>query len=138
MPWKPPRPCPVTSPDPCPRFIPPTPGAYMCAEHTRERRRQSDRKRGTFTQRGYGPQHGDRFRAGVLRDAYTCACAGCSRHRGQCLAQPDTADHWPRTRRQLVELGLDADDPAYGRALCKMCHDVHTAAESPGGWRVVR
>jgi 5-methylcytosine-specific restriction protein A len=37
------------------------------------------------------------------------------------------ADHWPRSRRQLVAAGLDADDPQYGRGLCASCHGTETA-----------
>jgi hypothetical protein len=44
------------------------------------------------------------------------------------------ADHHPRTKRQLRALGMDEDDPKYGRGLCKQCHDQHTAVEAPGGW----
>lgn len=36
------------------------------------------------------------------------------------------ADHYPRTRRELVRLGLDPDDPRYGRGLCVSCHNNWT------------
>jgi 5-methylcytosine-specific restriction protein A len=33
-----------------------------------------------------------------------------------------------------VDMGLDPNDPKFGRGLCKRCHDEHTARTSPGGW----
>ena len=87
---------------------------------------KSDRARGTSTQRGYGRQHRSRFREGVLARDPICVI---------CRAQPATvADHWPLSRRELVERGLDADDPQYGRGLCKQDHDRETARNQPGGW----
>lgn len=44
------------------------------------------------------------------------------------------ADHWPLSRRELLERGLDADDPEHGRGLCKRHHDQETARNQPGGW----
>jgi 5-methylcytosine-specific restriction protein A len=44
------------------------------------------------------------------------------------------ADHWPLSRRELVEQGLDPDDPKHGRGLCTSCHSRSTAREQPGGW----
>ncbi len=44
------------------------------------------------------------------------------------------ADHYPRGRDELVALGLDADDPQYGRGLCEGCDNRQTAARQPGGW----
>lgn len=53
-----------------------------------------------------------------------------------CRCAPSTvADHYPTKRRDLIVQGLDPDDPTYGRGLCTRCHNVHTAAESPAGWR---
>lgn len=80
--------------------------------------------------RGYGADHRNRFRAGVLDKHPNCVI---------CLEDlvftPTTvADHWPKTRRQLIADGQDPDDPANGRGLCKQHHDQHTARTSPGGW----
>jgi len=85
---------------------------------------QADRMRGTSKQRGYDREHRENFRAPVLaRDNHTCVlCGDVATH----------ADHYPRTRKQLVAEGLDANDPQYGRALCESCHRQHTAATSPG------
>jgi 5-methylcytosine-specific restriction protein A len=134
MPWKPPRPCPA-GPPPCPLFVT-TPGAYQCDDHTRSRRQASDRTRGTFRQRGYGPLHGASFRAGVLARDPTCVCVDCPEHGGgRCLRESSIADHWPLSRRQLAATpGADPDDPVHGRGLCKVCHDRSTAREQPGGW----
>jgi 5-methylcytosine-specific restriction protein A len=44
------------------------------------------------------------------------------------------ADHHPKTRKQLLEEGLNPNDPHCGRGLCKPCHDSETARNQPGGW----
>jgi 5-methylcytosine-specific restriction protein A len=44
------------------------------------------------------------------------------------------ADHHPRSRRELQAAGLDPDDPAYGRGLCELHHNRHTARAQPGGF----
>ena len=96
-----------------------------CPVHGRDRR-----QRGTARQRGYGVRHEERFRRGVLDAQPVCVL---------CRQQPATeADHWPRSRQQLEAQGLDADDPQFGRGLCKSCHSRSTAAEQPGGWNAER
>lgn len=66
------------------------------------------------------------FRTAVLaRDPICVACH---------MAVSTVADHHPRTRRELVALRLNPDDPSYGRGLCARCHNAHTARTSPGGW----
>lgn len=93
-----------------------------CAQH----RQQAERRRGSASRRGYGTAHRNRFRRGVLDRDPTCTVCG---------QQPATvADHWPKDRRQLVAEGLDPNDPAHGRGLCKPCHDRSTARLQPGGW----
>jgi 5-methylcytosine-specific restriction protein A len=88
--------------------------------------RAAEAKRGNFRQRGYGRGHDKRFRPAVLaRDVVCVVCRS---------ALATVADHWPLSRRELVERGLDADDPARGRGVCKRCHDQSTAVEQPGGW----
>lgn len=87
--------------------------------------RQADTARGTATQRGYDKQH-RRFRRHVLeRDALCVLC-------GTGVAT--VADHYPKSRRQLVAEGLNPNDPRHGRGLCKRCHDQQTAIHQPGGW----
>jgi 5-methylcytosine-specific restriction enzyme A len=89
---------------------------------------KADRLRGTAAQRGYGHRHRRRFRPAVLRRDPTC------RHPDGCTEPSTDADHWPRSRRDLVAAGLDPDDPAYGRGLCARHHKQETAEHQPGGW----
>lgn len=87
---------------------------------------QADRIRGTATQRGYNSRSHKRFRDQVLdRDPICVLCH---------LAASTVADHWPLSRRQLEQTGLDPNDPKHGRGLCKRCHDQETARNQPGGW----
>ena len=44
------------------------------------------------------------------------------------------ADHWPKSLRQLLDAGLNPNDPANGRGLCHPCHSKETARLQPGGW----
>lgn len=105
---------------PCSR--PGCPHLKPCPIHAR----QADRTRGTASQRGYGQRHRDTFRREVLKRNPVCVL---------CHVAPSTvADHWPLSRRELVERGLDPDDPARGRGLCKTCDSKQTARRQPGGW----
>lgn len=116
--------CPVPG---CPELV----ASGRCPGHTQ----QADRARGTRHQRGYGRQHEQRFRPGVLRRDPLCVCDDQAHGHGpQCLAQSSVADHWPLSKRELKAQGLDEHDPARGRGLCKACHDKHTARAQPGGW----
>lgn len=102
-----------------------------CDEH----RADAERARGTRQQRGYGVGHNRRFRPGVLRRDPLCVCTDTSHGHGpQCLAPSTDADHHPRSKRELIRLGLDSTDPQYGRGLCGQCHKQHTAWAQPGGW----
>jgi len=78
---------------------------------------QSERRRGTAYQRGYGREHQQRFRAEVLRRDALCVLCG---------APATVADHWPRSRRALERAGDDPNDPRFGRGLCVSCHNAHT------------
>jgi 5-methylcytosine-specific restriction protein A len=96
--------------------------AGRCAQH----RAEAEQRRGTARQRGYGGAHETRFRPGVLAKHPTCVL---------CRAAPSVhADHWPLSRRELLDRGLDPDDPAHGRGLCGPCHSRETARHQPGGW----
>lgn len=100
---------------------------------------EAERRRGSARARGYGRAHQTRFRPGVLRKHPLCMCTDQTRtathhHGPECLAPSTVADHWPRDKRELQRLGLDDNDPRYGRGLCKVCHDHHTARAQPGGW----
>jgi 5-methylcytosine-specific restriction enzyme A len=96
----------------------------------------AEQRRGSSTARGYGHQHRTRFRERVLTKNPLCVCTDPGHgHDGQeCLIPATVADHHPRSRRELVRLKLDPNDPSHGRGLCKRCHDRHTAAAQPGGW----
>lgn len=74
--------------------------------------------RGTAAERGYGAEHRNEFREGVLTPARPCVLCG------ERLAT--VADHYPWTRRELVAQGKDPNDPQYGRALCGKCHSKET------------
>jgi 5-methylcytosine-specific restriction protein A len=108
---KPPRPCSVCGRAPVYR-------SGRCELHYR----QSERRRGSSTERGYGARHVGWFRRVVLQRDPICVACGeyASTH----------ADHYPKTRRQLARLGLDPDDPQYGRGLCQSCHNGWTASQS--------
>lgn len=91
-----------------------------------ECRRDADRARGN---RGYSSAGHRSFREAVLARDPFCVIDGCT-------AWASVADHWPLSRRELIERGLDPDDPAAGRGLCKPHHDRSTAERQPGGWNV--
>lgn len=75
------------------------------------------------------------FRETVLARNPRCVCPGdCGKHTSRCGAQATIADHYPHERVDLITMGLDPNDPRYGRGLCKGCHDATTARRKPGGW----
>jgi len=85
--------------------------------------------RPSSTQRGYArnPQH-RAFRAAVLaRDPICVIC-----HKAPSVI----ADHWPRSRRQLIAEGLDHNAPEVGRGLCRVCDGRQgvTRPDQGGGW----
>lgn len=88
--------------------------------------RASDLARGSSTRRGYGRAHRTRFRPGVL--ARDPVCVICN------LRVSTVADHYPLSRRELVDAGMDPDDPVHGRGLCAPCDRRQTAQRQPGGW----
>ena len=93
-------------------------------------RRKAEAERGTAAQRGYDNQHRTIFRPKVLaRAGYICQA-----NLPGCAGTATVADHYPLSRRELVEAGLNPNNPKYGRALCKPCHDRETARNQPGGW----
>lgn len=122
-----PRALKVCSASGCPELVP----AGRCESH----QRQADQRRGTAAQRGYDTAHVKRFRRAVLLRDPLCVCTATAHGHGpECLAPSTDADHHPRDRRELTRLGLDPNDPQYGRGLCGPCHRKETAATSPGGW----
>jgi 5-methylcytosine-specific restriction enzyme A len=50
------------------------------------------------------------------------------------LMAATVADHWPKSRKDLILLGFNPDDPRFGRGLCRSCHNTQTAQHQPGGW----
>lgn len=91
-------------------------------------RARADRERGTAAERGYSGDHVTRFRTGVLERDPVCV------HPDGCTDPATVADHWPRSRRELVALGLDPNDPKHGRGLCTRHHGIETAKHQPGGF----
>lgn len=113
----------------CPEFS----QGGKCDEH----RREAEQRRGSARQRGYGKQHERRFRPGVLARHPACVCTDETHGHGTpCAERSAHADHWPLSRRQLIEQGKDPDDPKHGRGLCGSCHSKETAAnpDQQGGW----
>lgn len=113
--------CPVPG---CPNLT----ASGRCEDH----KKAADKARGTSTERGYKTRgHLRRFRPGVLeRDPLCVLCL----EEGKPPRLSTVADHFPLSRRELIELGLDPDDPQHGRGLCKRHHDRETARHQPGGW----
>lgn len=109
----------------CPTIYPSTQGS-RCPEH----RAEADRVRGTATQRGYNTRGHQTFRRTVLEREPICVL--CQ------VAQSTVADHHPHSRKELIDLGFNPNNPDYGRGLCKPCHDSETAQHQPGGWHADR
>lgn len=104
---KPPRPCKV-----CGR---PAIRNGRCDLHERQR----SQRIGTSQQRGYDAQHEEHFRRNVLQQHPICCL---------CQQMPSiVADHYPHSRKALVRMGLDPNNPDYGRGLCVSCHNAHTS-----------
>lgn len=118
MPSAPRKPCSTVG---CPELVAAGQGS-KCDDHAG----LADKHRGTSGQRGYGHRHQRQFREGVLAKHPICQ---------MCRVKPSTdADHYPKSKRELDQLGLNSNDPRYGRGLCHVCHSKHTAKTQPGGW----
>lgn|SRR5512135_3340003 len=100
-------------------------GQSRCARHEAE----AAAKHGTATARGYGSAGHLRFRRAVLKRDPVCVI---------CKEQPSTeADHHPFSRKQLIVMMLNPNDPKYGRGLCQTCHRKETARHQPAGWNAL-
>lgn len=92
-----------------------------CPTHTREARARRQHNQ-VYSSRGHRT-----FRDQVLTRDPICTHPGCH-------SWSTVADHYPRTRRELVDAGHDPNDPQRGRGLCATHHNQWTAQTSPGGW----
>lgn len=50
------------------------------------------------------------------------------------VALSTVADHYPHSRRELIDMHMNPNDPQFGRGLCHQCHSTETAQHQPGGW----
>lgn len=94
-----------------------------CPEHAR----QADQARGTTRDRGYNTRGHHAFRNTVLTRDVVCVIEGC-------IQWATVADHYPHSRRELIQLGLNPNDPQFGRGLCHQHHSIETAQHQPGGF----
>jgi 5-methylcytosine-specific restriction enzyme A len=119
---RPRSPCTVAG---CPGRSTSAAGPGPCPMHAQRR----SRARGSATAQGYGPAWYRRRNAYLMRHRW---CVLCSR-------PAETADHWPRSRKQLIRDGVaDPDADAYLRPLCDPCHRTQSGLNQPGGWRAER
>lgn len=105
----------------CPALYPRTEGSRCARHRTEARRARTDNK--VYSTKGHRT-----FRAAVLaRDPVCVLCR---------TAIATVADHHPQSRRELEALGLNPNDPQYGRGLCHRCHSIETAnnPDQRGGW----
>jgi 5-methylcytosine-specific restriction protein A len=111
----------------CPRCGRPVPARQPCPRCTEARRAADNAARNPQNGAYATNAHRRRFRIGVLRRDPLCVLCG---------AVATVADHWPRTRRQLILDGADPNDPRHGRGLCASCHSRITALDpaTRGGW----
>lgn len=105
----------------CPTIHDGTNGS-RCPEHRAQAKRVRDSKTSVYKSAG----HVKRFRPGVLERDAICVICG--------IRAAVVADHYPKSRQELVALGFDPDDPVHGRGLCVGCHNKATAHNQPGGW----
>lgn len=118
--------------------VPGCPEYTDCGGRCEDHRREAEQRRGSARQRGYGRQHEQRFRPAVLARDPACVCTDAAHNHGQPCGKPSVhADHWPHSRRELVEQGEDPNDPKHGRGLCASCHSKETANNPSqiGGFR---
>lgn len=100
----------------------PTAEGSRCAAH----RKAADHKHWQKTRAYNTKGHRVRFRLGVLRRDPICVICH--------IKESVVADHYPRSRIDLVDAGMDANDPQYGRGLCFECDRIQTAERQPSGW----
>ena len=92
-----------------------------CPDHTKAANKEHWARTRAYSSKGHRE-----FRAQVLaRDQVCVLCR---------LRVATVADHYPKSRQDLEQLGMNPDDPAHGRGLCEPCHNTETAHNQPGGW----
>ena len=85
----------------------------------------SDQQRGSAAARGYG-RNWTKIRGHYLKRNPQCCL---------CQAAAEVPDHYPVSRRDLIERGdLHPDADQHLRPLCRPCHSKQTAIHEPGGW----
>lgn len=121
----------VCSTSGCPHLVS---SGSLCDECRKAKDKRRSRGRNPYTSKAHRLA-----RARVLARDPRCVCPGdgpdgCGRHHGLCGAPSTIADHWPLERVELIEAGLDPNDPTRMRGLCKRCHDSKTARTKPSGF----
>ena len=97
-----------------------------CPDHTKAKRRASDKRRPSARQRGYDSKW-QRTRADYLRLHPLCEAPE------GCLEQATDVDHIDG----LGPKGPRGHDPENLRAYCHSHHSQRTARDQPGGWHRV-
>jgi 5-methylcytosine-specific restriction protein A len=106
---------PTSTPRLCTRCRQPCRG--RCPNCTPAQRHDTDQARGNSSQRGYGSHWRRTIRPAFLRDNPLCTI---------CSALAEVPDHWPVTRKQLIERGVPDPDAAHRlRPLCLACHALY-------------
>lgn len=107
-----------------------------CDDCRTKRRKDTDKRRGTAAERGYGGRRWRAARRAVLRRDPVCTCtATCPDHGPRCPRPSTASDHYPRERKDLIAAGVaDPDAPHLMRGMCEPCHNRKTAATRQGGW----
>lgn len=99
--------------------------------------KQAERGRSDHALRGGGNRASWRNarRACLQRDP-VCTCTDEAHGHGvRCYGASTVADHYPDSKRELIEQGItDTDALDRLRGICASCHGKHTAETSPGGW----
>lgn len=101
--------------------------------------RAADAQRGTAASRGYNSRRHRAARKTVLKRDPFCTCiSDDTRHHhppgGPCPRVSTVADHYPKSRKELLADGSDPDDATRMRGLCAGCHSRETGVRQPGGW----
>ena len=110
----------------CPNLVPA--GTTRCDNCETTAQADYRSRRDPFTNAHYKSRGHARFRRRVLaRDPVCVLCHD---------AVATDADHYPLSLKQLLEHGLDPNNPANGRGLCHSCHAKETARLQPGGWNL--